>query len=248
MKENFIELLEQLQPIGIVRVCSDFYMPPNHKYFVKSPATSDKHHSMRLYPATNTFCDFANGRIGGDMIRFVSYVRQVDNWVAAGELKEFYGVADSKELAKDNIRQRIQREQAEQRKKQERKHEFKQSLLGEIDALKALIYKYRLVLLKGQIEPFSDLWTYIINEIQYMNYKLDILCCVPNKEYVRMKPNSILGFPSDRPEWLLDTLEILKNSGAFKATGNEVQELKKQAFFENADREPGKDRGCDIDW
>lgn len=55
MKENFLIAKDALNKIGIVRVCSDFYIAPKpkgHRYFVKSPASVDKHWSMCLYPNT----------------------------------------------------------------------------------------------------------------------------------------------------------------------------------------------------
>lgn len=248
MKENFIGLLEQLQPIGIIRVCSDFYLRPNAKGFVKSPATPDKTSSMKLYPATNTFCDFANGKTGGDIIRLVSYVKDIDNWTAAQELKAFYGLSDSLGQDKKDIRQKILKEQAAKRHREERKQLFRRALMGRIAVLKAQVDKYRSSIERGQIKPFTDEWRKALNRLQLLNYQLDILCCVPDKQYMRLKPDVTKGIPSDGPEWTLDVLAILAEVDGFVPAKQELQEIKKQYQFELCGRAPGKDRGYGVEW
>lgn len=100
---------------------------------------------------------------------------------------------------------------------------------------------------KSKIEPFSDLWAYILNELQRTSYKLDILTGADQHTYRRMKPNVESGLPSDRPEWLLDTLDILKETGYFIVTAAELSEIKAQRDFE-LKRKPGADRRCCVTW
>ena len=110
MKSDFVFAKEDLSRIGIKRVAADFYAEPKRKgsvYFVKSPATHDKTASLALYPNLNRFTDFANGNYSGDCISFVAYVRGCNNWEALQTLKEFYGLTDSREQEKEEIRRRI---------------------------------------------------------------------------------------------------------------------------------------------
>ena len=75
MKSDFTAIKQQLP--GIIRVVSGFYQTPRKKgsvFFVKSPATHDKTHSLALYPDSNRFTDFANGHYSGDIISFISYI------------------------------------------------------------------------------------------------------------------------------------------------------------------------------
>lgn len=247
-REDFREKIEELNRIGIIKVCNDFYHAPNSRLFVKSPATSDKSWSMKLYPATNTFCDFANGNKGGDVVRFVSYIQGVDNWQALKLLEEYYGLSDSRQHDKEEARRRIQRQQQQERKRVARQQEFKAALYGEISRLKAQEQNYKDIIEKSKIEPFSDAWAHILNELPRITYRLDILTAADMTAYRRLKPNAELGLSSDRPEWLLDVLAILAECGAFQATQAEIGEIQEQYAFEACHRSPGKDRGCKLLW
>lgn len=105
MREDFENLKTELNHIGIVRVCTDFYHTPNSRLFAKSPITNDKHWSLKLYPASNSFYDYSGGA-GGDIIRLIAYVRDISNWQALKLLREFYGL-DSRENDGET-RQKIQ--------------------------------------------------------------------------------------------------------------------------------------------
>lgn len=122
-----------------VRVSTDFYTEPKRKgsvFFVKSPATHDRTASLSIYPNSNRFCDFANGNHSGDIIGFISYVKGVNNWQALQTLKDFYGLADSREQDRQEAQRRIQLQQEQERRKEERKRTFYAALWDEIDTLK----------------------------------------------------------------------------------------------------------------
>lgn len=248
MREDFKEKIEELNKIGIVRVCADFYQRPNSRLFVKSPATQDKHFSMRLYPATNSFCDYANGNIGGDIIRFVAYVCNIDNWKSLLLLSEFYGLSCSKERKRQEVTKEIKWQQDQERKRQTRQQEFKTALFGHIGELKQQEQNYKDILAKDACKPFCEVWCYVIEQIQSISRRLNILCASDCVTYRRMKPDIEKGFFSDRPRWLLDTLAILAEENAFQATQNELEEIKAQNVFEMCDRLPGKDRRCWVTW
>lgn len=137
-------------------------------------------------------------------------------------------------------REEIERRQRERQRQEERKQEFKAALLGEIDSLKRWAI-YRTAIEKRLYEPFSDMWGYCINELQKTEYKLDILCTADQGAYRRMKPDVAAGLSSDRPQWLLDTLAILAEDGAFQATKEEIARIEKQRDFELR-RQPGERR------
>lgn len=247
MKSDFITIKQQLP--GIVRVVSDFYQTPRKKgsvFFVKSPATHDKTASLALYPNSNRFTDFANGNHSGDIIGFISYVRGCNNWEALQTLKDFYGLADSREQDRQEAQRRIQLQQEQERKKAERKQAFYRALWAQIDDLKRWEHIYRTSIEKRLYEPFSDEWCYCVNELQKTEHRLDILCAADCREYMRLKPYHE-NLSSDRYKWLLDVLAVLAESGTFTATADELKEIKAQAAFE-VQRKPGAERRCKIEW
>ncbi len=247
MREDFREKIGDLNQIGIVRVCTDFYMQPNNRLFVKSPISQDKNYSMKLYPATNSFCDFAAGNKGGDIVRLVSYVHNVDNWQALKLLCNFYGLSDDRGNKKEALQQ-VKQQQEQERKRTARRHEFSAALFGHINALQQHEQNLKVMIQEHCFEPFTDEWSNIINQLQITQYKLDILSGAVDKEYYRMKPVIDKGISSDRPKWLLDCLAILENDGKFSATEEELTEIKAQQEFELYYREPKRDRECKILW
>lgn len=245
-KEDFRVKIEELNRIGIIRIATDFYMEPDSRLFVKSPKTADKTRSLKLYPNTGRFYDFATST-GGDIIGFIAYLQGCNQWKALQTLSAYYGLSSDRQQDKEEARQKIQRQQAEERKRAARKQAFHAALFGEIDRLKDKLEKYTATLQKSKTEPFCDLWTDIQNEIPRTDYKLDILTAADMATYRRMKPNSDLGLSSDRPTWLLDCLAILAEVGAFEATREEIGEITAQRDFELC-RVPGHDRRCKIEW
>lgn len=245
-KQDFKTKIEELSRIGITRIVTDFYMGPDSRFFVKSPKTADKTRSLKLYPNTGRFYDFATST-GGDIIGFIAYLQGCNQWQALQTLSAYYGLSSDRQQDKEEARKRIQRQQAEERKRAARQQAFHNALFGEIDCLKDWLKKYRLVLEKGKIEPFSDLWVYVMNEIQVMECRLDVLTAADMDEYRRMKPNPAQGLPSDRLQWILDCLAILAEVGAFEATREEIGEITAQRDFELR-RAPGRDRRCKIEW
>lgn len=236
---------ELSEKIGILRIASDFWMEPDSRLFVKSPKTADKTRSLKLYPNTGRFYDFATST-GGDVIGFVAYLQGCNQWQALKELSSYYGLEDARP-DKEELRRRIQLQQVEERKRAARKQEFHMALFGEISQIKEQIEKCRLTLSESKIEPFSDLWIYTLEQIQRLEYALDILTAADMATYRRMKPNSDLGLSSDRPAWLLACLAILAEVGTFKATEEEIKEITAQRNFELR-RVPGRDRRCCVEW
>lgn len=126
-------------------------------------------------------------------------------------------------------------QQREEQQRVERKRAFRAALSGEISRLRKWAGICSLALEKGLYEPHSELWAYCIHELQRTEYKLDVLSGADIREYPILKYGNL---PSDRPKWLLDSLAILAESGAFQATAEELKELK----------EPGAERRCGIEW
>lgn len=191
-KEDFRTKILELNRIGIIRIVTDFYMEPDSRLFVKSPKTADKTRSLKLYPNTGRFYDFATST-GGDIVGLIAYLQGCNQWQALQTLSAYYGLSSDRQQDKEEARKRIQRQQEEERKRAARKQAFHNALFGEISRLKDKLGKYRLVLEKGKIEPFSDLWAYVMNEIQGAEYRLDILTAADMATYRRMKPNLDLG-------------------------------------------------------
>lgn len=247
MREDFQTIKEQLP--GILKIASDFCGQPKRRgshYFIKSPSSNDRTWSLCLYPSSNTYCDFAGGNRSGDSISLISYLRGTDNWTALQTLKDFYGLSDAKEQDKQEVRRKIQRQQEQERKKRERQKAFKNALFGCTDDLQRWANIYRLALENRLYEPLSDMWCYIMDELQRTEYKLDILCGSDQSEYRFMKASSDC-IPSDYPQWLLDALSILAECGAFRATEGEIREIAAQRNYELT-RKPGTERRCKVEW
>lgn len=241
MSEVFRDIKESLT---MRQVAEHFSYPVNRSGFILSPFGKEKTASCKLY--RNSYYDFSTAS-GGDLIKFTALVLGVNNWEAAKYLCEAFSLNISLSGAADR-REEIERRQRERQQQEERKQEFKAALSGEIDSLKHWANIYRIAIEKRLYEPFSDMWGYCVGELQKAEYKLDILCATDQEAYRRMKPDAATGLSSDRPQWLLDTLAILAENGAFKATQSELTEIKAQRNFELLERKPGKDRICGIAW
>lgn len=151
MREDFKIGREKLEEIGIRRIIEDCYMEPQRRgaiYFVKSPASPDKTASLAIFPETNRFCDFANGNKGGDVISLYAYVKGCSQWEALKALTQYYGLSDGRQDRRD-VRRRIEKEEAEERKRAARKKAFYTALFVEIGQLKDKLRKYNLVLERG---------------------------------------------------------------------------------------------------
>lgn len=224
MKQDFITAREELSRTGILQVSRDFYMEAVRKgntYFVKSPKTQDKHYSLALWTNTNMYTDFANGNIGGDIISFVAYVKNTSQWEALQLLRGFYNITGSNDADRTETIRKIALQQKEEHMKAERKKQFRCALSGCISSLKHWAYIYSTALEKCLYEPFSDMWCYCMDELQKVNYRLDILCATDFKAYRCMKHYG------DYNTWLLDVLGVLESMGIFKATPGELKEIRK---------------------
>lgn len=238
MSEIFREVKESLT---MQQVATHLGYSVNSSGFILSPFGKEKTASCKLY--RNSYYDFSTGS-GGDLIRFTASVLNINNWRACQYLIQAFSLPISLSSSTDR-REEIERRQKERQRQEERKQEFKAALQSEIDNLKCWSDIYRTAIEKQLYEPFSDMWSYCINELQKAEYKLDILCAADQKAYRRMKSKVELGLSSDRPQWLLDTLGILEDDGIFRATQNELVEIKAQRDFE-LNRQTGKDRICSI--
>lgn len=248
MKEDF-QIVKMRLP-GICKIASDFYLTPKRKgsvFFVKSPYAHDSDWSLALYPNNNMFVDFANGGFKGDSIAFLAYTRDCNQWQALKILKDFYGLTDSREQSRQELRRKIQRQRQQEQEKRQRQQAFKTALFGEIDRLKRWEDIYKAVLKNRLYEPFTNEWAHCVNELHKTSYQLDILCASDCSSYRLMKISSG-GMPSDHPQWLLDSLAILKECGAFQATQGELTEIRAQRDFELTRKPRGAVRRCSIEW
>lgn len=231
--------------VGIRQTAEHFRLHINQAGFVVSPFSDERTPSCKLYFDTNSFYDFSANK-GGDVVKFTAAILHTDNWQAAKYLCKVFSLSITLSGTIDR-REEIERRQRERQQQEERKQEFKAALLDEIDGLKRLADIYRIAIEKQLYEPFGDLWIYCTNELQKAEYKLNILCGADQEIYRRMKPKPELWLSSDRPQWLLDTLEILAEDGVFEATESELAEIQAQRDFE-LNRQSRKDRTCGISW
>ena len=233
---DFVTLKDALRDrnINIRQICIDLYMQPNQYNFVKSPQ-GEKTPSLRLYPKTDSFYDFAAGT-GGDGIRLLSYVRHISDHEAAELLCDYYRL-DIRQQDDDTSRRIRQERERKALIKERRNREFHDALFCLISDLKNRTEKYTEMLQNPQIKPFDSLWCFLIQEIEAAEYKLDILCAADCDTYRRMKPDKQSDMPDDKPRWMMDTLQILKAAGRFAPTAEEMQQIR-QAINCEARREP----------
>lgn len=225
MSEIFREVRESLT---MQQVAIHFGYVPNQAGFIRSPFKEERTASCKIYE--HSFYDFATNQ-GGDLIMFAAAVLRLDNWKSAQYLAETFHLPISLSGFRDNMGQ-IQRRQEQQQHKQERQREFRAAWLREVEKLKAWERIYTEVLEKQVFAPFSDLWAFSMEKRQEVSYKLDILCAADEEMYRRMKPDKKRNLPSDRPQWLLDTLEILAEDEEFFATEQELNQIERQRKIE----------------
>lgn len=248
-KIDFLETINELNENGIdiLQTSRDLYVSPVKRgttWFVKSPASVDKTWSLALKPETNSFTDFANCNTGGDIIRFVAYVRGINNWQALGMLRDFYGLSNSQERNREDIRRRIYLEQKEKQKKAIRRKEFRAALVDTIECLKGMEFNYKRLFQKAAACGDDTSTSWLIGELGSVAEKLNTLCAVSTK-YRRLKENAG-NLPSDYPAWLLDSLRVLAKEGVFEPTEEELRKIQLQADFES--QKPGGDRRCVVGW
>ena len=130
--------------------------------------------SIRIYPATQSFCDFGRG-VGGDAIRLWSHVKGCDSWRSLQEIKTTFGLS-----VPDRINSRDAIRTAEQIRKQQVKaeKEAKRQWVRQVDRLKAEVDLLSGILSSGHCEPLSWLWCTCKNRLTTANIQLDLLCGV----------------------------------------------------------------------
>lgn len=145
-----------------------------HKY------PGEKTASLKIYPETRSFYDFGRG-VGGDVIRLWSHIKGCDNWAALREICALYGISTAlNETDKENIVAKIKRqEEAQERRRQAERRRRKQWVM-QVDRLKAQEELYNNLLESPHIQPFSDVWCWLINLKQIVSYRLDCLCEIEN--------------------------------------------------------------------
>lgn len=130
--------------------------------------------SIRIYPATQSFCDFGRG-VGGDAIRLWSHVKGCDSWTALKEIRETFGLnTPDRKSSKTLI---TQQEQARKRQ-QESEKEAKRQWVRQVDELKVECELYQAILDSGHFEPLSWAWCLCKNWLTTVNIQLDLLCNV----------------------------------------------------------------------
>lgn len=229
MKEDFVQGCEELRSMGVsvLRISNDFYQQPKRQgvhYFVKSPAGKDKTWSCALYPQTDTFHDFSNN-CHGDVIGFYAYTHGCSQWESLQILRDFYGLSDSREHGKQEVRRRIPEQEVRERKRRKRQQEFQKALSDEINFQKKRQYLYKE--LSEKVSPLSDVWAICMDEVQNAEYVLDILCASDTATYRFMKMGSE-HIPSDKPQQMLDVMDVLRKAGRFFATQDELMLIEKR--------------------
>lgn len=236
MSEVFKEIKGSLT---MRQIAEHFGYAVNRSGFILSPFGEEKTASCKLYQ--DSYYDFS-AATGGDLIHFTAAILHVNNWEACQYLVQAFSLPVSLSGGTDR-QEEIGRRQRAQQRQQERQQEFKAALLGEIERLKRWEQAYQRAITEKIYPPLSEMYGYVVSELQKVSYKLDILCAVDQEAYRRMKPDVAGGLPSDYPQWLWDTLAILEEDGLFQVTQGEKKRILAKGDFELQGRRPGKDRG-----
>lgn len=239
MKKDFKQIREKVEILDVAHYLMKQGKRPTLFYY-----PDERTASIKIYSNIQSFYDFGRA-IGGDCIKLYSHVKKCNSWIAIQELRKLYNV--EKEPDKEGVREKIQQREAELKKQQQREQEFKVAWRKEVEFLKWWEEICKKTLEEKRFPPFSESQASLVAELQKVSYKLDVLCAVNQKDYQRLKPEAQRGFSSDRPQWLLDILLILKEDGLFAATQEELEEIQVQWDFER-NRTPGVDRKFRITW
>ncbi len=174
MQENFENIRSQ---VDIENIAIHLMGRPERGMF-KYP--DEKTASLKIYPKTQSFYDFGRNT-GGDCIRLWSHVRGCDNWTSLQEICALYGISTDLNTAdRKSITERIRRqEKAQEKRRQAERRERKQWVM-QVDRLKAQEELYNNLLESPHIQPFSDVWCWLINLKQIVSYRLDCLCGIEN--------------------------------------------------------------------
>ena len=174
MKENFQVIKDQ---ISIESVAQHLLGQPVHGMY-RFPG--EKTPSIKIYSKTGSFYDFGRN-IGGDSIRMWSHVKGCDNWTALQELSAVYGVSTDLNTAdRKSIAERIEAQKAAQKEREQDEKRRQKQWVMQVDRLKAQEELYNNLLESPHIQPFSDVWCWLINLKQIVSYRLDFLCEIEN--------------------------------------------------------------------
>ena len=165
------QLFEEVNACLSMRQVAEHYgYKPNKANMIHSPFNAnDKNPSCKLYD--KTFYDFSTGQ-GGDLIRFVSLLLQVDNWQATQELINAFDLPFSSATYTEN-REEIKRRIERQRQAQEQEKRFKRAVLDRIEKEKSKEHLYSSM--KEKYKPFSPIWCMSVNQLEMTRYRLDML-------------------------------------------------------------------------
>lgn len=131
---------------------------------------NEKSASIKIYGKTQSFFDF--GRVvGGDCIRLWSHVCRCDSWTALKAIQSLYGLSD--EPDRENIKQRIRRQEKAQEAAKQAEAERREAWRSEVDFWKRIFNACEKAI--RETRPLSKNWCWAVNQRQIADYRLDDL-------------------------------------------------------------------------
>lgn len=132
--------------------------------------------SLKIYPQTQSFYDFGRNT-GGDVIALWAHVRNCNNWEAMDEISALYGISTAlNKTEKENIVAKIKRQEKAQKEREQAEKRKRKQWVMQVDRLKAQEELCNNLLDSPHIQPFSDVWCWLINLKQIVSYRLDCMC------------------------------------------------------------------------
>ena len=210
MEEMRSDFLEVRNKVRIEDVAAALLGKPSPGGFYRFPG--EKSASIKIYPKTNSFCDY--GRYcGGDCVALFAHIKGVSQWQALQEIKRLYDLENEPDRATSTRQTRsdIAKFAMQQRQQQEeaaRQQAFRKALNAEVASLRIRLTLYTEALERRENQPFSNVWCLLVKARQTVEYKLDILCAAAQSSYRKLKRDS-----ADYKEWRADCEAILREAG-----------------------------------
>ncbi len=154
-------------------VAESYGFHTNNKGFIKCPFhsnSSERTPSLKIYPGQRGFYCHAC-HTGGDIVKFVALLNNTDNYTALKELSERFGIpiSGNAEISEE-MRQRSNKARFERQLRIALEEQKK----AELRQINSFITAYRNII--QEEEPFSDLWCFAQNKLQFETYKQEISC------------------------------------------------------------------------
>lgn len=161
------------QSLSMQEVAESYGFYPNAKGFIKCPFhsnSSERTPSLKIYPGHRGFYCHAC-HTGGDVVKFVALLNDMDNYTALKELSERFGIPISGD---GEVSEEMRQRSTKARLERQRRIALEEQKKAELRQINSFITAYRNIIQSEQ--PFTDLWCFAQNKLQFETYKQELVC------------------------------------------------------------------------